>query len=394
MDRIITILSLFLKLLSIYTVAISLFCIFRPKQYPIAPPDTRFALLIPARNEEAVIGAIVESLRRQNYPADKFRIYVIPNNCTDGTEQAARRAGADILTCTGPVTCKGDVLRQIFSRLRGKYDAYCVFDADNLVHPDFLARMNDAVAAGALCAKGRQMAANPCASWVSGCYDLYFANCMLLHNRPRAFLGLSAKLVGTGFLVTDTLLDRLGGWNTVTLTEDVEFSAQCAAAGIRIHYVPEALTLDEQPTGFRVSMRQRHRWSAGFLHTARLYLPRLLSRHSTWLGLDMAVLLGLFYTQFLAPIPLLHSLRDLPVQDSGAIVLVWLAAFWTGTMVLAFLLSLFAGRDPRRLWKSILLYPLFLASWYLLNLLTLFCPPKAWHPIVHKGPAARQGDKL
>lgn len=394
MDRWIAVLSLVLKILTVYTALISCIFVFPLKKRKASAPAARFAVLVPARNEEAVIGNIVESLRHQNYPRDKFHIYVIPNNCTDSTELAAQMAGADILHCAAPVTCKGDVLHQAFARLKGQYDAYCVFDADNLVHPEFLARMNDAVADGALCAKGRHMASNPYDSWISGCYDIYAANFMLLYNRPRAALGLSAKLNGTGFMVTDALLDQLGGWNTLTLTEDLEFSAQCAAAGIRIHYVPEALTLDEQPTGFSLSLRQRSRWSAGSLHTANLYIPKLLMQKPSWLVLDMTVALFLIYAQFLALIPAVHSLWDLTFRDLGCTLLISLACFWIGTMVLAFFLTLSAGRDPGKMWKSILLYPLFLISWYPLNLLTLLCPPKTWHPIAHKGTARKQSSKL
>lgn len=384
MEQAVDLLSLILKILAAYTAVIVVFGCFPPKKRQEAPQVTRFAVLIPARNEESVIANIVESLRRQNYPGERYDIFVIPNNCTDATEQAARMAGARILTCRESVSSKGDVLRQILRQLKGRYDAYCVFDADNLVHPDFLARMNDAVAAGALCAKGRQMALNPYSSWISGCYDIYFANCMLLYNRPRSVLGLSAKLIGTGFMVTDVLLDRLGGWNTQTLTEDVEFSAQCARAGVRIHYVPEALTLDEQPTSFSVSLRQRSRWSGGFLHTANLYIPRLLARPG-WLRLDMAVTLAMFYAQFLALVPAVYALWGLGIPELAGNLLRSLAGFWAGSTLLACLLALAAGRDLRKMGKSILLYPFFLASWYPLNLLTVVRPPKVWHPITHKG---------
>lgn len=394
MEHLIGILSGILKALTVYTVAVSLFVCLPRKKGRTAALTARFALLIPARNEEVVIGNIVESLMHQNYPRDKFHIYVIPNNCTDSTELAAQMAGADILHCAAPITCKGDVLHQVFARLKGQYDAYCVFDADNLVHPDFLARMNDALADGALCAKGRHMASNPYDSWISGCYDIYTANFMLLYNRPRSALGLSAKLIGTGFMVTDALLDRLGGWNTITLTEDMEFAAQCAAAGVRIHYVPEALTLDEQPTAFALSLRQRSRWSAGSLHTANLYIPKLLAQKPSWLVLDMAVALFLIYAQFLALIPAVYSLWDLSFRDLGCTLLISLAYFWIGMMVLAFFLTLSAGRNPRKMWKSILLYPLFLISWYPLNLLALLHPPKTWHPIAHQGTSHSQNGKL
>ena len=59
-------------------------------------PQTRFALVIAARNEECVIGQLIESLRQQDYPDELYEIIVAPNNCTDDTRGAARRAGARI----------------------------------------------------------------------------------------------------------------------------------------------------------------------------------------------------------------------------------------------------------------------------------------------------------
>ena len=217
------------RAVSLWFVLTALFFWKKPASWPVSSPRTRFACLIPARNEAAVVGALVRSLRAQDYPAALCDIYVLPNGCTDGTEAAARAAGARILSCSGPVRCKGDVLHQAIERLLPLgYDAFCVFDADNLVHPAFLARMNDALAAGARVAKARLCAKNPGASWVSGCYALYYGMNELFFNRPRAALGLSVKLVGTGFAVHRELLVRMGGWNTQTLAEDAEFSAMCS----------------------------------------------------------------------------------------------------------------------------------------------------------------------
>ena len=119
---------------------------------------------------------------------------------------------------------------------------------------------------------------NPHDAWISGCYDLYFENFNLLYNRPRGNLGLSAKLVGTGFAVSQALMDRLGGWNTETMAEDAEFAAQCAMAGVRVWWVPDALTYDEEPVTFRQSLVQRRRWCSGVMSVAGRYLPRLWRR--------------------------------------------------------------------------------------------------------------------
>ena len=127
----------------------------RPLDYGWHPARTRFAVLIAARNEELVIGPLINSLLTQDYPPELYDIWVIPNNCSDNTAMAARNFGAKVLECTVPVKSKGEVLRFAYNRLRGRqYDAYCVFDADNLVHRRFLAEMNNAYMAGVRVAQG------------------------------------------------------------------------------------------------------------------------------------------------------------------------------------------------------------------------------------------------
>ncbi len=206
---------------------------------------------------------------------------MIPNNCTDQTQAAAEAAGAKIISCSYPVRCKGDVLHQAVDQLlygAVHYDGFLVFDADNVVDKQFLARINDAFCSGALLAKGRHLAKNPTDSWVAGCYGLYFSTFHLIFNRARANCGLSAKLVGTGFAVHRQVFEQLGGWNTKTLAEDAEFSAQCAKLGHRVFWVPDAVTYDEEPDSFSLSLRQRRRWCSGIMDVARAELPLSLVR--------------------------------------------------------------------------------------------------------------------
>lgn len=382
MDWIMDAFTWVLKGITLYIGVMSL-CFLLPRRVPVkAAPHTRFAVLIAARNEENVIGRLVESLLAQNYPRDQFDVFVIPNNCTDDTAGAASRAGAKLLTCLGTVRGKGDVLNQVFRQLMGKYDAYCVFDADNVVHPQFLSRMNDAIASGARAAKGRQMASNPYESGVSGAYDLYIQSYNLMQNRARAPLGLSAKLVGTGFMVTDGLMRQLGGWNTTSITEDAEFAAQCALAGVRIHYVPEAMTYDEQPNSFRVSLRQRHRWSAGVLQVANAYVPGLL-RQTRWLTWDYAANLSMIYVNLLAMIPALYAMAGMRPAALLTTLGLSIVSFLVSMVASGLFFCITAGRNPLKMWRGILFYPIFLASWYPLHLISIFVRPRSWKPIPH-----------
>lgn len=241
-----------------YFFILALFSFKKPQKHPHRPPSARFAVLVPARNEEAVISGLVESLLAQDYPRDLFDVIVLPNNCTDRTAIAAERAGAIVLECAVPTHSKGEVLDYALNRIfrwEKKYDAVCVFDADNLVHPQFLSRMNDAWQSGARAAQGYRDSKNPTDTPISGCYSIYYWMIDHFYSQARANLGLSAIINGSGFMVSMELLREQGGWKTATITEDIEFSALCALRGRRIWWVPEAVTFDEQPLTFAQSWK-------------------------------------------------------------------------------------------------------------------------------------------
>ena len=358
----------------------------RPKPYPRHAPKTRFAVIIPARNEERVVGALVRSLKAQDYPAELFDVYVAPNNCTDSTEQAARTAGAEIIRPAGPVRCKGDVLHQAIGRLLPMaYDAYLVLDADNLTAPDYLARMNDAFCAGARAVKSAMRVKNPYESWVSACYALYYGLADCIYNRSRNALGLSAKLVGTGFALSRELLQELGGWNTVTIAEDAELAAQLAARGERLRWVPEAVTYDEAPISFRVSLTQRRRWCSGIMSTAEVRMGELLRAcvsRGTIRAFDMMLFLSMPFYQALSPIPMLFLLSVVGVSAFPAAVLGALAGL-AGMMLLGGLIALLLGERDRHIWKGVLAFPIFMASWLPLQVLSLFRRTVGWKEIRH-----------
>ena len=397
MDTIFFILSLCLKIFTIYFAGVALFALRPRKRYPHAAPQTRFAVVVAARNEEAVIGDLVYSVLNQDYPPELRDVYVVPNNCTDFTEAAAAASGAGIIRCLGKVTGKGDALHQAFAQLLQKdYDAFVVFDADNTLAPDYLARMNDAFAAGAVVCKSRTKAANPTAGGVAGCYGLYNTCFDLVWNRPRAACGLSAKLIGTGFAVHRKVLEDLGGWNTSTIAEDAEFAAQCAGAGYRVSWVPEAVNYDEEPNSFCLSLRQRQRWCSGVMQVAKQEVPRL------WRGGVPRPLLRWDLTMFLLA-PFTQAVSGLLLAcavaagaasgDASGLLLsaCGVGLYWVGGMALGVLLCLLGGYALQGMTRAILLFPVFMASWLPLQVISLFHDTKQWRQVAHSGQAcARQ----
>ena len=188
-------------------------------------------------------------------------------------------------------------------------------------------------------------------------------------------------------------MDRLGGWNTETMAEDAEFAAQCAMAGVKVWWVPEALTYDEEPVTFRQSLVQRRRWCSGVMSVAGCYLPRLWRRvpsRNCFYCLDFAVFLSMPIVQVLALLPGLWAVAQAVILENWLALALSLVSFWGGMTLTALALALAGRRKLRPLWKSILLYPLFTASWYPLHILAVFRKTKGWKPIAHRGQTARR----
>ena len=360
----------------------------RHRPIPHAPATRRLAAVVPARNEAAVIGKLVESLLAQDYPRELFDIYVVPNGCTDDTEAVAVAAGARVLRVDGPIRTKGDVLRSVFSQLSatGRYDAYCVFDADNLVDKGFMQAVNDALAAGYMVGQGYRDTKNPFDGWVAGSLTAWFWFLSRFYNESRTRMGMSCHLNGTGTMVSDAVIRRIG-WDTRTLVEDQEFTALCALNDIKIGFMPDARVYDEQTNDFWTSCVQRRRWTAGSMQCMRRYTLRLLKKH-TFASIDMAILFVGNLMCILSLIPAVGTaLGLLPFFISHpwrilALILV-VAFYYLACCGAAAVLYHAEGKLNRRGLMGVFGFPLFMLTWMPVNIFACLTPPPRWREIRH-----------
>lgn len=241
-------------------------------------PLRRYAVLIAARNEQAVIGGLLDSLRAQDYPPELVDVYVAADNCTDGTAALARAHGAAVFERFDSAHVgKGYALDFLLRHIdRERYEGFFVFDADNVLSPDYIRRMNDRFDEGCGVLTSYRNSKNYGDNWISAGYALWFLRDSRYLNHARALLGIGCVVAGTGFLISRETLRRCGGWRYFLLTEDTEFTVDNMLRGERIGYCPEAVLYDEQPTDFRQSWRQRMRWCKGYLQVFRRYGTGLL----------------------------------------------------------------------------------------------------------------------
>ena len=266
-----------------------------PKQLP------RFGVLIAARNEQAVLPYLLQSIREQDYPRELVRVFVVADNCTDDTALAAERAGATVWRRFDRERIgKGYALAYLLEHMEKSgqtegIDAFLVFDADNLLRPDYLRQISRMYTQGFAAFHGYRNTKNFGDSWISSGYGVWFLHDSIHLNTARMALGTTCAVSGTGFGFTKELLEQCGGWRFFTLTEDVEFDTWCATHGVRIGFCREAMLYDEQPVTLRQSWTQRIRWVQGGIQVSLRYageLARGLLRggRTSWASFETAML--------------------------------------------------------------------------------------------------------
>lgn len=249
----------------VYQFIISVTSLIKFKEKPLLiDKKHRFIIALPANNEETVIGNLIKSLQMQDYDKDLFDIYVIADNCTDNTAKIARENGAIVYERFDETKkTKGYALNWFLSKMKVKkddYDALLVFDADNIVDKNFLNVMNKKLCQGEVLVQGYRDIKNPTDTWVSGGYAIFYWTMNRLYHLARYNMGLSPLINGTAFMVKwDMLIDE--GWNTKTLTEDIEFALINISKGVKLGWAKDAIVYDEQPLTFKQSWKQRERWS-------------------------------------------------------------------------------------------------------------------------------------
>ncbi|MDD6679503.1 MAG: glycosyltransferase family 2 protein [Firmicutes bacterium] len=365
-------------------------------------PETlhRFAVLIAARNESAVIGNLLDSLRAQNYPAELLDLYVVADNCTDDTAAIAASRGARVWQRFNTHRVgKGYALEFLLDRVcltaEQEYDGFLVFDADNLVDPDFVRQINRTYCDGYSVVTCYRNTKNYGDNWISAGYGLWFLREARYLNDPRMKRGTSCAVSGTGFFFSRQVLEQCGGWKFFCLTEDIEFSIRNVTNGVRIGYCPEAVIYDEQPTEFVQSWNQRLRWSKGYLQVLQRYGGELAS----------GMLRGSFscYDMMMNILPAqILTLLSCGVNLTAAVI-----GLWNGipaeTFLLPFLQTL-AGMYGTLFflgfvttvteWKKIrcsalrkigyaFTFPLFMMTYFPIYVVSLFKPVK-WVPIRHR----------
>ena len=239
----------------------------------------RFAILIPAHNEQALIGRLLDNLKGLDYPAGHVDVWVVADNCEDSTASIARTRGARVLERFDiNKRAKGFALCWLLEQLAQRdlhYEAYVVLDADSVVAPNFLRSMQARLDAGSQVVQAYYSVLNACDSPFASLRYAALAAIHYLRPLGRSALGLSIGLKGNGMCFARPVLDRFP-WRWFTLAEDVEFHLALVRAGVRVDFAPETWVLADMPVTLAQAASQNSRWERGRLELLRRAVPGLL----------------------------------------------------------------------------------------------------------------------
>lgn len=379
-----------------YQMVVSLCSLIKLKDKPyITNKNHKFMAIIPAHNEEMVIANLIESLKNQNYDKSLYDIYVIADNCTDATAEVARNAGAIVYErFDNAHKTKGYALQWFLKQKieeNADYDAFFVFDADNIVDKNFIVNMNKKLCQGEEVVQGYRDIKNPTDNWITAGYALFYWTMHRFYHLARYNIGLSPLLNGTGFMVKFDVV-KPNGWETETLTEDIEFSLKNIIQGRKLGWATDAIVYDEQPTSFKQSWSQRSRWTVGHMQCIKRYTGELFNsvkKYKTLMNFD-----GLLYIVGSTPMLvitiallliniIMYSAQAMTNWEFFLNILNYLIPTLLLPSATALLVMLLEKKPIKPMIKGILCYPLFMGSWVIINIKCLFKRDTSWEKINH-----------
>jgi cellulose synthase/poly-beta-1,6-N-acetylglucosamine synthase-like glycosyltransferase len=259
------ILLCYVSLSTVYLLFLAVaFLVAKDAEGPAGTGLHRFAILVPAHNEELVIGGLCKNLLALDYPQDHYRVFIIADNCTDRTVERCGAYPVTPLVRRDPAKAgKGHAIAWALSQIPlDSFDAVFLIDADTLADSRILIELGIHLDRGEQAIQCCNSIGNREESWFTGVLFVSRTVNNLLYHHAKYKLGLSSYLMGTGMCFTAALL-RKKGWTAFTIGEDWEYSTHLAEDGLRIAFARDAVVRHQESSSLNQATSQRLRWSRG-----------------------------------------------------------------------------------------------------------------------------------
>jgi cellulose synthase/poly-beta-1,6-N-acetylglucosamine synthase-like glycosyltransferase len=333
------------------------------KQEPARNRFLNIGVLIPAHNEEEGIVRTIESIRSGDYPANRFEVWVIADNCNDRTAERARQAGAQVYERVDrDLRGKGFALDWFLKNHRNEClstDAIAIIDADVVADRSFLCEMSASLSNPDIrVVQAYNGVSNPHAGWRPALIDAAFNIFNHLRMAGSFMLSGTSVLKGNGMGFRTHVLERYG-WPCHSIVEDMEFTLELLREGIPVHYNPDAVVRSEMVTSGKNASSQRARWEGG-----RFMLVRQMTRPLLTLFRKSGETRYLYALAELAipPLSMLAMLFGLATCAAPFLGLPWVAlaaGFW-GVLVFYLVSGQIQRKAPVSTWLYLAAAPLYI----------------------------------
>ncbi len=223
----------------------------------------KFAVLIPGYKEDAVIVSVAEQATKQDYPKDKYDVIVIADSFAESTLNSLRELPIRLEVVEFEVSKKSKALNLCMSRIGDDYNIAMILDADNVMKPDVLSKINMSFENGFLAVQGHRTAKN-----LNANFAILDALSEEINNnifrKGHRVLGFSSALIGSGMALDYNLFKKTMA-TVDSVGEDKEVELKIIRNKHKIEYIHNALIYDEKTSKTDVFVTQRRRWIAAQL---------------------------------------------------------------------------------------------------------------------------------
>jgi cellulose synthase/poly-beta-1,6-N-acetylglucosamine synthase-like glycosyltransferase len=348
----------------------------REKALPPAQPRTRFAIVVPAHNEEMLIDRFCRNIVKIDYPGSMREIFIIADNCSDKTTAISRSHPVKVLSRFDDVnTGKGYALKWAFGNIQlDDFDAVLVIDADTEVDPSILKELNSLIIGGSQAIQCYETISNRGESWFTQLIFVSRTINSLLYHYAKYKIGLSSYLMGVGMCFRTSLLRKIP-WTAYTLSEDWEYTARLIGQNIKIDFAARAKVFPQESRSLRQATSQRLRWSKGRFNIVKdlgikLFVQGI--RTKNWIMADAS--LSLLFPNWSLQINLILLalfmslvLPTSPVTSAATIM----SLFMLAAQGVILLIGMALAGDFWRVVKAVLVAPLFLVWKFMIDFVSM-----------------------